>query len=220
LSAADNPFRAGRIEALRFRHDPSVDDLLRRLQEQHGRGALVGPKGSGKTTLVLELAARLGELGWKTPMVRLDTAWLQSGATLSEHFDQAASAAGLFSEGRASAFRADAETGTNAVWFLDGAEQLGFLDWRWALSRTRHADGFVVTTHLPGRLSLLHETRTSPELLGELVRELMGWDGGDSGSEGSPPVLESDECRELWARHRGNLRECFRELYDRWSRLR
>lgn len=208
MRAADNPFRAERIEALRFRHGPSVDDLLRRLQEQHGRGALVGPKGHGKTTLLLELAGRLRELGWKTPLVRLDTEWPRSGSGLAEHFSRAAIEAGLPSEGKAAPFRADTEMETKVVWFLDGAEQLGFLDWRWALSRTRHADGFVVTTHRPGRLATLHECRTSPELLRELAGELLALPGGPA----------PDECLTLWSRHRGNLRECLRELYDQWSR--
>lgn len=211
MRAADNPFRATRVEALRFRHGPTVDDLLRRLQEQHGRGALVGPKGHGKTTLLLELAARLRELGWKTPNVRLGEEWRRAGGTLAERFEAAAQAAGLATASKAAAFRGDAEIDARVVWFLDGVEQLGFLDWRWALSRTRHADGFIVTTHRPGRLPLLHECRTTPELLHELVEELLAVDG-------IGPVPSADECRTLWNRHSGNLRDCLRELYDTWSR--
>jgi hypothetical protein len=199
------------VEALRFRHGPTVDELLRRLQEQHGRGALVGPKGRGKTTLLLELAARLRELGWKTPQVRLDEEWRQAGGTLAERFEAAARTAGLATAAKAAAFRSDAETGQKAVWFLDGAEQLGFLDWRWALSRTRHADGFVVTTHRPGRLPLLHECRTTPGLLRELVDELLE-------AAGPSPALRQDGCDALWHRHGGNVRDCLRELYDTWSR--
>jgi hypothetical protein len=212
LSAAGNPFRAARLEALRFRHGPPVDELLRRLQEFRGRGALVGPKGSGKTTLVVEIAARLRELDWKAPVVRLDPEWCRSGATLADHFSRAGSEEGVFAKNQSDAFRSDVDHGDKVVWFLDGAEQLGFLDWRWALSRTRHADGFVVTTHLPGRLPLLQETRTSPELLMGLVAELVA-----ASNDGFPDPA-SEECRALWTRHCGNLRECFRELYDDWSR--
>jgi hypothetical protein len=214
LSAAENPFRADRIEALRYRDGPGVDELLRRLHDFRGRGALVGPKGSGKTTLVLEIAARLRELGWKAPVVRLDMKWRRSGATLVDHFSRAAVEEGIASEDRADVFRSDADHDAKVVWFLDGAEQLGFLDWRWALSRTRLADGFVVTTHLPGRFSILKETRTSPELLFGLVVELVA----GSTKVFAGPTLE--ECRTLWIGHNGNLRECFHELYDEWSRLK
>jgi hypothetical protein len=68
--------------------------------------------------------------------------------------------------------------------------------------RTRRAGGLVITSHRPGLLPTLFECTTSPELLAEIVGELSGAD------------LEAGE---LYERHRGNVRDALRELYDRWA---
>ena len=88
---------------------------------------------------------------------------------------------------------------------LDGAEQLRLLTWlrfRW---RARRAGFLVVTTHRAGRLPLLHRCTTSPALLCNLVSSL-----GQS--------LTTEESVALYQRHRGNLREALRELYDRQAK--
>jgi hypothetical protein len=95
-------------------------------------------------------------------------------------------------------------TSRDAV-LLDGAEQLPLLTWlrfRW---HTRRAGFLVVTVHSAGRLPLLHRCTTSPELLCNLVSSL-----GQS--------LEADEAVALYHRHRGNLREALRELYDQQAK--
>ncbi len=94
-----------------------------------------------------------------------------------------------------------AELGARDVVLVDGAEQLGFLSWwrfRW---RVRKAGGLIVTTHRAGRLGMLRRCETTPALLRELVVAL-----GETVSEA--------EAARLHARHRGNVREGLRELYD------
>lgn len=88
---------------------------------------------------------------------------------------------------------------------VDGAEQLGRLAGLHLAWKARAAAGLLVTTHRPGRLPTLHECRTSPELLAGLLRELAGEAAARVGAE------------ELYARHGGDLREAFFELYDRWA---
>ena len=91
--------------------------------------------------------------------------------------------------------------------FVDGAEQLGPLAW-WRFRRiVRQATGLVITSHRSGRLPTLIECRTSPTLLRELVTEL------------APDDIEKLEPRldDLFERHKGNLRSCLRELYDRYA---
>ncbi len=68
--------------------------------------------------------------------------------------------------------------------------------------RTRRAGGLVITSHRPGLLPTLYECETSPELLAGIVEELAG---------------EELDSEEVLARHRGNIRDALRELYDRWA---
>jgi hypothetical protein len=83
--------------------------------------------------------------------------------------------------------------------FVDSAEQLGWLGWRELRRLTVAAGALLITTHRRGHLPTVFVCRTSPELLGELVRELTG---------------EPRDCSALWRRHRGNIRLALRELYD------
>ncbi|MGC4072838.1 MAG: hypothetical protein QM760_10010 [Nibricoccus sp.] len=94
-----------------------------------------------------------------------------------------------------------ARLGEKELVLLDGAEQLGLLAWWLFRYQARRAGGLVITTHRAGRLPTLRRCETTPQLLSELVASL-----GES-------LLEADAER-LHARHRGNLREALRELYD------
>lgn len=87
------------------------------------------------------------------------------------------------------------------VVLVDGAEQLGWVRWRLLRWRARRAAGLIITTHRAGRLPTLLRCRTSPDLLRSLVAAL--------GVTLTPAAAAS-----LHARHRGNLREALRELYD------
>jgi hypothetical protein len=87
---------------------------------------------------------------------------------------------------------------------VDGGEQLGTSGWRRLLQRTSPAGGLIATLHRPGRLPILVECRTDLELLRELVAAL-----APAVATELAPLLP-----ELFERHAGNLRLCFRELYD------
>ena len=89
---------------------------------------------------------------------------------------------------------------------IDGAEQLGRWAW-WRLARrVKNAGIVVIASHAPGRFSTIHECLTSPQLLAELVNEL------------APEMVEETDLDGLFRRHHGNIRLCFRELYDLWAR--
>lgn len=88
---------------------------------------------------------------------------------------------------------------------LDGAEQLSTRHWLPVRSAASSAAGFIVTVHRASRLPVLLHTETHVPLLKDLVGELTG---------GSLP---HEECEGLIARHHGDIREAFRELYDRWD---
>jgi energy-coupling factor transporter ATP-binding protein EcfA2 len=87
---------------------------------------------------------------------------------------------------------------------VDGCEQLGAIGWRRLLHETRRAAALIVTLHRPGRAPTLVECRTEPRLLRDLVTDLAPEEASHL-----RPVLDR-----LFDRHGGNLRLCFRELYD------
>ena len=88
---------------------------------------------------------------------------------------------------------------------LDGAEQLSTRLWLPLRAAASQAAGFVVTVHRVSRLPTLIECETNEALLQDLVEELCG-----------APLMPFD-AESLMLRHHGDLRNCFRELYDRWA---
>lgn len=193
-----NPFRRSQTEALAYRFTPSrdgdpnpghvadVEGLLRRFEALGRRAALVGAKGSGKTTLLLEIEGHLGQLG--DGLKILPIRLRRDRRNLSSR-EQTALGGDL----------------SRTLVTVDGAEQLSPPRWWRLRRRTRSAWGVLITVHRPGRLPTLRFHRTDPALLRELVRRL---------SDGAP-MPPDDELESLFQKHRGNLRECLAELYDR-----
>lgn len=156
IPADRNPFRVARIEALAWRA-PGFDweVFLARLDACGYRGAIVGPHGTGKTTLLLEAQARLAARGVTVHYVFLNEETRGKGRVVLE------------------ALR---EVAPETVLFLDGAEQLDPLTWQWLRWRAGKIRGLVITVHRPGRLSTLHTTERSEALLEELLAQLAGDD--------------------------------------------
>jgi len=176
MKARENPFRSECLERLAFR-EPGFcwEDLDDRLTAAGGRGAIVGPEGHGKTTLLLQWRDRFEEAGWRSVFVRADRG--------QRRFTEPQRRRLISAE----------------VVLADSAEQLGWLGWRDFVALTRSARRVVITTHHPGRFTPVHVCRTSPDILHDLVSELHG---------------PENDCRALWQRHHGNLRDALRELYD------
>lgn len=153
MNATENPFRVSRVHNLPFLwpEGDSIDSLYTRWEESGRVGAIVGPHGTGKTTLLSEWASFLRERGWQPRLL-----------TLTEDFPN-------LPPDFAESFRgAEPES----VALLDGAEQLGPWGWRRWLWITRRAGGRVVTTHRPGRLPTLLRTKAQPHQLEHLLRRL------------------------------------------------
>ncbi len=96
-----------------------------------------------------------------------------------------------------------------SVFLLDGVERLGLFARRSLQARVRRHGGVVVTLHQAGLLPTCLRCRTSVALLEALVEELT--------LDVAPRARQL--LPELFARHRGNLRRCLFELYDRWPDL-
>lgn len=81
MKARHNPFRTSRLHALSYHFPPgdSMEHFLSRLQLAGYRGAIVGPHGAGKTTLMLQLGRALRAGGRQTVELR----FTESSPTLS-----------------------------------------------------------------------------------------------------------------------------------------
>jgi hypothetical protein len=183
MIARENPFRTERVLAVRYRPPAGgLAALAKRFEAMGRRGALVGPEGSGKTTLLEDLVPAIAARGHPARWVDLD--------------DEP----GLLDARSCRAFFASLAPGT--VVFVDSVEKLGRWRWRAFERESRRAGGLLVTTHAPGFLPTLLECRTTPALLEDLVRELVGDEAGQL------PLTQ------LYGLHRGNLRLALRALYD------
>jgi hypothetical protein len=181
LKARDNPLASDRVLALvRYRPQGSTwPELLARLDALSWRCAIVGPKGTGKTTLLEDLSDHLTAAGRPWRLIRLSA---ESGRLLPGALDR---------------------LGRDEIILLDGAEQLSAARWALLRWRTRAAAGLVITTHSPGRLPTLANTTTTPQLLHQIMAELL---------PGSPPCPRHMD--HLFRKHAGNMREVMRDLYD------
>jgi hypothetical protein len=123
---------------------------MEQLARLGGRAALTGPKGTGKTTLMLELKRWAESAGWTVCYCRLSE---EDG-----HFDSAV-LKGL---------------GSQSLVLLDGAEQLGFVSWALFRWRSRHIGQILISQHRERRWPTLMKTSADPERLALLLAELVG----------------------------------------------
>lgn len=188
MKARDNPFSSKRLLTVRYRLEGTTwQQLINRLAEMKYRAAVVGPEGTGKTTLLENFQPRLRDLGFVVRPLRLTAerrtfppGFLRSFCRKLTHQD---------------------------IILFDGAEQLNALRWFRFKIATRRAGGLIIASHRPGRLATLIECSTTPELLDEILQQLV------------PDQAESlrHTARRLFHEHHGNLREVLFALYDLYA---
>ncbi len=165
----------------------SMEELVSRLREQKWRGYIVGPHGSGKTTLVKTLIPLMERSGRKI----IEIALHDGQRRLPRSFFKS----GFFD--------------SKVLLVIDGYEQLGRtarLRLAWLCRRFRC--GLLVTVHCqhPARgIPLLWRTETSGDRLEDLIARFLP---SHYGTIGHGDVVAA------FARHRGNIREVFFALYD------
>ncbi|MDQ3812911.1 MAG: hypothetical protein M3347_03055 [Armatimonadota bacterium] len=185
MKARDNPFSTDRVLRVRYRlHGVTWDDLMDRLAALSYRAAIVGPEGSGKTTLLEDLEPRLRAQGFDILYLQLDRTTRRFPPGFLDRF-----CAGL---------------SPRDVILFDGAEQMSRPAWQRFMRQSRKAGGLVITSHRAGLLPSLLECSTTPQLLDEIVHELLGT---AAAALGNLP-------HRLYHKHDGNLRDALRELYD------
>jgi len=93
---------------------------------------------------------------------------------------------------------------TCEVLLIDGADHLDYFTWRRIKkTTTRTNTGLVITSHKPHMLPTLIECTTTPQLLFDITNTL------------DPETATSPLTEALYHKHRGNIRDALRELYDR-----
>lgn len=165
----------------------SIQRIVQRLQKLKWRGAIVGPHGVGKTTLLHTLLPKIEFVGKRCVLVEIRNGKSsQAMAAVRE-------------------LTLDSET----VLCIDGYEQLRW--WQrvtveWYCSRIE--TGLIVTSHRSTRLTTALRLRPSMELALALVHRLS--------IESDSPISDQD-VRRAFNTCNGNLRDMLMDLYDRYE---
>ena len=188
-----NPFatcwtRPGAI-AFRFGQDESAEQLVARLAAMKWQGEIVGPHGSGKSTLVETLKSHLAAAGRTVSVCTLRAGQRRLPTT----------------------FLRQSLATRRPLIVIDGYEQLSWLSRMLLRWRTRRAaTGLLVTSHAPTGLPTLYHMRPSRQLALDLVSTLTAQNPSPISAS---DVVASHEC------HGSNLRELLFALYDRHEAL-
>jgi hypothetical protein len=186
-----NPFavQPGRL-SFHFNNGETISNLVRQLELHEWRGEIVGPPGSGKTTLVHTMLPALQESGRDPRILHV-----RAG------------------ESRLPIVGSDLQTWNKTTQIIvDGYEQLG--NWtRTLLTRIcrNQRCGLLRVSQQPSEEPLLYRTATSLEVAHVLVRDLQA---------NEETRVSEEEVAISYERHGGNLREVFRELHDSYERRR
>lgn len=214
---------------LAWRDSPgqSLSELVTRFTEQlHWRAAIVGPHGSGKSTFLENFVPLLGTIELRAAAYDESKGALanRAGANGADsdrdlpgnnESPGARRSVWLKMRGRAQSRRLLFQTyrhwaSRDCVLVIDGYEQLSPVARGAALMLTRiNGAGMLLTSHKKTALPTLVETKVDVPLAQELLDELLPED-----LEERTKFLEAQRLEQLLAKHHGNLREVFMELYD------
>ncbi len=213
----DNPFATRWVTpgAIRY-HFPkgdSLPELLARIAEHEGRGAIIGPHGTGKSTLIATVASDCERRGIAVSVLRT-------------HDGGQPSLSSILSAAR---------DVTGGLLIVDGFEALAALVRRatsWACRYQRC--GLLVSSHASTFLPTVMETASSLRIATRLARRL--WQHSQhraarpthdteplarwSPAAATDLPLTAACIRHCYQESAGNLREFFFHLYDECERLR
>jgi hypothetical protein len=160
-------------------------------------GQVVGPHGTGKSTLIRALLPGMQQRGWRPLLIQL--------SAQERRLWRAGGVSPLL-------FTVLAEEGPRVL-VIDGYEQLGWCV-RWRLKRAcrRGGHGLVVTAHTGVGLPELYRTRVDAALARRVVRALVREDQRSLGNE--------VDLGALVQAHAGNLRAVLFALYDLYEQRR
>ncbi len=183
MLARENPFRVERVTQLPYRSTNETSErLLRRWDGMGRRANLVGARGTGKTTLLETLERKLRQDDFRVLKCSLRADKPRRLVRAEQQIIR--------------------DLDHRGVVLLDGAESLPRWQWKRLLRQLRPGVGFLGTQHAPGRLPTLYVCRTSPEVLRQLVAELLAAqpvrpamaDGRSPGTVVSPASGKRTRC--------------------------
>ena len=173
-----------------FSESDGLESLIERLIQANWYGQIIGPHGTGKSTLLASLIETFE--GFGREVFRLQ---LHQG------------------DRRLPISRREPDNWNNrAIVVIDGYEQLGPVSRLWiGRACRRRSCGLLVTAHTDAGLPLVWETRVSAERAWSIVASLLG----DEASS-----LWQADTQRLLAVHDGNLRDTLFALYDLYESRR
>lgn len=181
-----NPFRAKAVAKQRYKisgHEFEV--LLNALKSQGYRASIRGPHGTGKSTLLKDVANALA---------------LQ-GETVNWHYLNRE----MSRTQKKSVLKNILRSKPTEIHCLDGGETIGYFIW-FAFLLYLHLRNrrLLATTHSKSPLKTLHKTQISPHTMLVITESLAGkyW-----------TVDLKDLAIKTYAEHKGNCREVFRACY-------
>ena len=153
MKANENPFRSSNVERVRYALDQATLNQLAETALAWRQCCLLGPHGTGKTTLLEDLEPLLQERGVSTNWIHLN---------LDSSKDE-----------RRSALTSVSQLPAASVCLFDGAEVLS----HWQQFRLRRiarqrGRGLIVTLHRKSPLPVLHQTQPDWQMAEQLVRQL------------------------------------------------
>ncbi|MDA7979003.1 MAG: ATP/GTP-binding protein [Pirellulales bacterium] len=202
-----NPFRSRRVapgaidyifseDSRQQECEGALPELMAKLSKNKWLGAIVGPHGSGKSTLVAAFRNHLEAAGKQICVIELHNGQRKLPWSDLRTFVKAS----------------DIEECDGRVLFIDGYEQLSV--WQQARLRrySKRTDlGFVVTAHTPpAKIPTLIYTETPSDVVKAVLRQLL---------TNEPELLTRCVAlsAELIKRYSGNLREVLFALYDAYE---
>lgn len=201
-----NPFatrhvRPGVVDPLGYDGLPlDCETLLERLDRLGKRALILGPHGSGKSTLMERLVPRLATLGLLGDRIRI-----APRRPMVRHVDRSLSGIGGDRDSLLGPLKALVAIPRGTILCLDGWELLSSPTRLCLVCTARWLDrGLLVTGHHTGPLPLLIQMRPSEELLSAIVDRLPLATGR----------ITSEDIVSAFRISRGNLREALFHLYD------